>query len=99
MKNQVKKLALAVAAVSMAGPVAVPVVAQEGSLEEIVVTARKREENLQNVGLAVSALNQTEIERMFARLKDWRRVATHSDKLKITYSAAVHLAASLMFWL
>jgi iron complex outermembrane receptor protein len=36
-------------------------------LEEIVVTARKREENLQDVGLAVSALSQTEIEQQFAR--------------------------------
>ena len=38
------------------------------------------------------------IERMFARLKDWRRVATRYDKLKVTYAAAVHLAATVMFW-
>ena len=29
-----------------------------GALEEIVVTARKRKENLQDVGLSVSALSQ-----------------------------------------
>ena len=40
-------------------------------LEEIVVTARKRKENLQDVGLSVSALSQTEISRTFARdIKD-----------------------------
>lgn len=39
------------------------------------------------------------IERMFSRLKDWRRVATRYDKLKETYSAAVHLAAIVQFWL
>ena len=37
------------------------------SIEEIVVTARKREENIQDVGLSVSALSQTEIEDTFAR--------------------------------
>ncbi len=64
-----RKLAIAVTAASLSGPVAVPVYAQgaTAALEEIVVTARKREENLQDVGLAVSALNQTEINRMFGR--------------------------------
>ena len=37
------------------------------AIEEIVVTARKREENLQDVGLSVSALGQQEIENNFAR--------------------------------
>ena len=39
--------------------VAAPTVA----LEEIVVTARKREENLQDVPLAVSAISAEQIER------------------------------------
>ena len=39
------------------------------------------------------------IERMFSRLKDWRRIATRYDKLKTTYTAAKHIAASVMFWL
>ncbi len=43
--------------------------AEEGarSIEEIVVTARKREENIQDVGLSVSALGPQEIENNFAR--------------------------------
>jgi iron complex outermembrane recepter protein len=48
-------------------PVALPTNAQEVVLEEIIVTARKREESLQDVGLAVSAMSQTEIDRTFAR--------------------------------
>jgi iron complex outermembrane receptor protein len=36
-------------------------------LEEVVVTARKRTESLQDVGLAVSAMSQTELDRTFAR--------------------------------
>ena len=39
------------------------------------------------------------IERMFCRLKDFRRVATRYDKLARNYAAAVHLAAIAAFWL
>jgi len=39
------------------------------------------------------------IERMFARLKDFRRVATRYDKLACTYVAAVCLAAIVTWWL
>ena len=36
---------------------------QSGVLEEITVTARKREENLQDVGTSISALAAVDIER------------------------------------
>ena len=39
------------------------------------------------------------IERMFCRLKDFRRVATRYDKLARNYAAAVHLAAIAAFWI
>ena len=39
------------------------------------------------------------IERMFCRLKDFRRVATRYDRLAATYLAAVHIAAIVAFWL
>ena len=39
------------------------------------------------------------IERMFCRLKDFRRVATRYDKLAVNYSATVHLAALVLWWL
>lgn len=39
------------------------------------------------------------IERMFCRLKDFRRVATRYDKLAANYAAAVHLAAIVIWWL
>ncbi len=67
------------AGVAFTAPV---VTAQEaGLLEEIVVTARKRKENLQDVGLSVSALSQTEIEHTFAR--DIRDLAFLSPNLII----------------
>ena len=39
------------------------------------------------------------IERMFGRLKDWRRVATRYDKLAANYLAGATLAAILTFWI
>ena len=39
------------------------------------------------------------IERMFGRLKDWRRVATRYDKLAANFAAAVILAALVIWWL
>jgi len=39
------------------------------------------------------------IERMFGRLKDFRRIATRYDKLATTFLAAVCLAATVTYWL
>jgi transposase len=39
------------------------------------------------------------IERMFCRLKDFRRVATRYDKRADTFLSAVLLAASFTWWL
>jgi putative transposase len=38
------------------------------------------------------------IERMFCRLKDWRRIATRYDKLAAHFAAAVMLAAVIIWW-
>lgn len=38
------------------------------------------------------------VERLWCRLKDWRRVATRYDKLAANYMAGVFLAASITFW-
>ena len=39
------------------------------------------------------------IERMFGRLKDFRRIATRYDRLANNFLAAVCLAATLCYWL
>ena len=39
------------------------------------------------------------IERMFCRLKDFRRVATRYDKLARNFLAGVMLAAALIWWI
>ena len=39
------------------------------------------------------------IERMFARLKDYRRIATRYDKLARNFLASVVLAATMTWWI
>jgi transposase len=39
------------------------------------------------------------IENMFARLKDWRRIAMRYDRCADLYLSAVALAALVIFWL
>lgn len=59
-------LALAVAGASLTA--APPVVAQDkGQLEEIIVTARKMEESMQDVSVAVSAFTGDQIDRLVMR--------------------------------
>jgi len=76
MKYAKKQLVIALAAAGV-GITSVPVVqAQQGVLEEITVTARKREESMQDVGISVSALSETEIQRQFARdIQDLANIA------------------------
>lgn len=38
------------------------------------------------------------VERLWCRLKDWRRIATRYDKLAINFMAGVFIAASITFW-
>ncbi|WP_408886837.1 IS5 family transposase [Lichenicola cladoniae] len=39
------------------------------------------------------------IERMFCRMKDWRRIATRYDRLARNFLSAVALVATICFWL
>lgn len=55
--------ALAIGGISIG--VSVPAAANEAvALEEVVVTARKREENLQDVSMSISAIGSAEIEKL-----------------------------------
>lgn len=47
----------------------------------------------------VAYRNRNLIERMFCRLKDFRRIATRYDKRADTFLAAVLIAATLIWWL
>ena len=39
------------------------------------------------------------IERLFGRLKDWRRIAMRYDRCAHTFFSAICIAASVIFWL
>lgn len=39
------------------------------------------------------------IERMFGRLKDWRRISTRYDRSPTVFLSAIALAATVIFWL
>jgi iron complex outermembrane recepter protein len=65
-----------------------PAAAQEdtGGLEEIVVTAQKREENLQNVPVAVTALSAEAIEN--SRIADFSDLTRAAPSLTITQTTS-----------
>jgi transposase len=39
------------------------------------------------------------IENMFAKLKDWRRIATRYDRCAHTFMSAICIAATMIFWI
>lgn len=39
------------------------------------------------------------VENLFAKLKDWRRIATRYDRCAHTFFSAILLAATVAFWL
>ena len=63
------------------------------ALEEVLVTARKREENLQNIPIAVSALNATQISN--GNFRDLRDIASMSPNLIIDHISASPQAAAI----
>lgn len=38
------------------------------------------------------------VERLWCRLKDWRRIATRYDKLAANYLSGALIAASIIYW-
>ena len=43
--------------------------------------------------------NRNAIERMFCRLKDFRRIATRYDRNAVNFLAAVCIAATVTYWI
>jgi len=39
------------------------------------------------------------IENMFAKLKDWRRIATRYDRCAHTFFSSIIIAATIIFWM
>ncbi|WP_407697084.1 hypothetical protein [Shinella zoogloeoides] len=39
------------------------------------------------------------MENLFAKLKDWRRIATRYDRCAHTFFSSICIAATIIFWL
>ena len=48
---------------------------------------------------AVRYKQRNRIERMFGRLKEWRRIAMRYDRCAHTFMSAISIAATVIFWL
>ena len=53
----------------------------------------------QNCFSPVLYRDRNAIERMFCRLKDFRRIATRYDRRAVNFMAAVCIAATVSYWL
>ena len=69
----------------------------ERRVEAVIPSVRRRKPLIPHDVLAYRLRNL--IERMFGRLKDFRRVATRYDKLARNFLATVALAAILIWWI
>ncbi len=66
---------------------------QAGAAPNIPPRANKRWEN------CISPYrNRNVIEHMVGRLKDFRRIATRYDRSATNFMAAVHIAATVAYW-
>jgi iron complex outermembrane recepter protein len=63
VRRSVRALMLGGTVLVLAAP-AYPQGADQGALDEVVVTARKREENLQDIALSITAISAAELERL-----------------------------------
>lgn len=94
MRGKIPQLSLAIAVLAGAGGALVPQArAEEGvaatpGVEEIVVTARRREESMQNVPIAVSALSAEQLEkRQILEIRDIARDVPNLQLLPVTGNA------------
>ena len=64
--------------------------------EAVIPSTRFRKVPIPHDETAYSGRNM--LERVFCRLKDWRRIATRYDKLAINFASAVAIAAVILWW-
>jgi transposase len=71
-------------------------VEEKGTMPNIPPKANRRWKNCFS---SVLYRDRNAIERMFGRLKDFRRIATRYDRSATNFLAAVCLAATISYWL
>ena len=81
MRTICRSLVSLTIALGIGMPAATPALAQnDTAFEEIVVTTRKKEENLQDIPIAVNALSREDMER--AGVKELNEIANHDSSLQ-----------------
>lgn len=68
----------------------------ERSAEAVIPTTTSRKQPIPYDVVAYRQRNT--VERLWARLKDYRRVATRYDKLAANYLSGVLIAATVCYW-
>ena len=81
---------------SVTGLARAALIAEQGA-EAVIPCNRTRKKLIPYDALAYRQRNL--IERMFGRLKDFRRIATHYDKLVRNFFSAVLIAAIVIWWI
>ena len=66
-------------------------------IEPVIPSTASRNQPITYDATAYKQRNR--IERLWCRLKDWRRIATRYDKLARNYLSGAYLAASLTCWI
>ena len=69
---------------------------QSQGAEVVIPSTRSRKTLIPYDRQAYRARNL--VERLWCRLKDWRRIATRYDKLARNFLAGVLIAATISFW-
>jgi transposase len=67
------------------------------AIEAVIPSVRRRKPLIPHDVVAYRLRNL--IERMFGRLKDFRRIATRYDKLARNFLAGVAIAAMIIWWI
>lgn len=70
-------------------------IAEQGA-ETVIPTTTSRRAPIPYDRIAYRARNL--VERLWCRLKDWRRIATRYDKLAANYLSGALIAATVTFW-
>ena len=70
-------------------------IAEQGA-EPVIPTTASRRAPIPSDRSAYRARNL--VERLWCRLKDWRRIATRYDKLAANYLSGAIIAATITFW-
>ncbi|GAB3283320.1 TonB-dependent receptor [Parahaliea aestuarii] len=91
--NIARSLSLLSAGIALLPAYAAPALAQQAALEEVIVTAQRREENLQETPISVTALNTATLNELRAR--DIEGVSDYTPGLLVTPTVGGSVNASI----